>query len=99
MNSSEFSSFYEVENDYEPEKNKSSKIMTIYEKTNLIGLRLEQLAMGSPSLLNGETLNKCNNIHEVAEKELELKVLPYMIRRNLGNNTKEVWRIKDMFIP
>ena len=62
-------------------------------------MRLEQLAMGSPSLLNGETLNKCNNIHEVAEKELELKVLPYMIRRNLGNNTKEVWRIKDMFIP
>ena len=99
MSATDFSSYVEVENDYEPERNKSSNIMTIYEKTNIIGLRLEQLAMGAPSLLDDVDLKKCKNIHEVAERELELKLLPYMIQRNLGNNTKEVWRIKDMFIP
>tara|TARA_B100000405_G_scaffold207145_1_gene145709 strand:+ start:4877 stop:5179 length:303 start_codon:yes stop_codon:yes gene_type:complete len=96
---SEFSSFTEIEQNYQPDKNKSSNIMTVYEKTNLIGLRLEQLAMGAPSLLDDDDLQKCENIHQVAEKELELKLLPYMVQRNLGNNTKEVWKIRDMFIP
>ena len=96
---SEFSSFTEIEQIYQPDKNKSSNIMTVYQKTNLIGLRLEQLAMGAPSLLDDDDLQKCENIHQVAEKELELKLLPYMVQRNLGNNTKEVWKIRDMFIP
>ncbi len=96
---SDFSSFTEIEQNYQPDKNKSSNIMTVYEKTNLIGLRLEQLAMGAPSLLDDDDLQKCENIHQVAEKELELKLLPYMVQRNLGNNTKEVWKIRDMFIP
>ena len=99
MSASEFSSFEEVEGNYDPHKNKSSNIMTIYEKTNLIGLRLEQLAMGAPSLLDSDELQTCKNIHEVAEKELERKKLPYMIRRNLGNNNTEVWKVNDMFIP
>lgn len=99
MSASEFSSFEEVEGNYNPNKNKSSNIMTIYEKTNLIGLRLEQLAMGAPSLLDSDELQTCKNIHEVAEKELAQKKLPYMIRRNLGNNNQEVWKVNDMFIP
>ncbi len=99
MSTAEFSSFEEVEENYNPNNNKSSNIMTIYEKTNLIGLRLEQLAMGAPSLLDSDQLQECKDIHEVAEKELQQKKLPYMIKRNLGNNYKEVWKVEDMFIP
>lgn len=95
----EIKTYDDIENEYAPSLNKSSNIMTVYEKTNIIGLRLEQLAMGAPSLLDDETLKKCNSIKEVAQEELERKLLPYMIRRNLGNNVKEYWKLRDMFIP
>ena len=92
-----FESFTDVHSNYDPSKNKSRNIMTIYEKTNVIGLRLEQLAFGAPPLLNESELENCNSLRDIAELELKNHVLPFMICRNI-NNTKEYWKLRDMVI-
>lgn len=77
----------------------SRNILTKYEKTTLIGVRIEQLAYGSPTTLNEEEKKKCKNITEIAEKELQLGVIPFMIYRHLPNRTEEYWKIEDLIIP
>lgn len=76
----------------------TNNILTKYEKTTLIGVRLEQLAFGSPSLLTPEQLNACSNMVEIAELELKEKLLPFKIRRTLPNNTEEEWALNEMII-
>lgn len=77
----------------------SRNILTKYEKTTLIGVRIEQLAYGSPTTLNADEKNKCKTITEIAEKELELSLIPFMIYRHLPNRTEEYWKIEDLIIP
>jgi DNA-directed RNA polymerase subunit K/omega len=76
----------------------SRNILTKYEKTTLIGVRIEQLAYGSPTTLDEEQKNKCRDITEMAEKELELGVIPFMIYRHLPNRTEEYWKINDLIV-
>lgn len=92
-----FDSFTDVLSKYDPSKNKSRNIMTIYEKTNVIGLRLEQLAFGAPSLLDKSQLEKCKSLRDIVDLELKNNLLPFMICRNI-NNTKEYWKLRDMVI-
>ena len=76
----------------------SRNILTKYEKTTIIGVRIEQLAYGSSSTLSEEDKKTCKNITEIAEKELALGVIPFMICRHLPNRTEEYWKLKDMNI-
>lgn len=76
----------------------TSNILTKYEKTTLIGVRIEQLAFGSPSLLSPEQLKSCITMEEIAELELNQKLLPFKIRRTLPNNTEEEWSLKEMIV-
>ena len=76
----------------------SRNILTKYEKTTIIGVRIEQLAYGSPSTLSEEDKKTCKNITEIAEKELSLGVIPFMICRHLPNRTEEYWKLKDMIV-
>tara|TARA_Y100000389_G_C17425582_1_gene499336 strand:+ start:514 stop:810 length:297 start_codon:yes stop_codon:yes gene_type:complete len=76
----------------------SRNILTKYERTTIIGVRIEQLAYGSPSTLSDEDKVSCKNITEIAEKELVLGVIPFMICRNLPNRTEEYWKLKDLII-
>ena len=64
------------------EKN-STNVMTKYEKTNVIGLRIEQLSFGSKCLLSEDDLKSCNSIEDIAKKELELNLLPFIIQRQI----------------
>lgn len=93
-----FISLDEIGNDYDPSKNVSSPIMTVYEKTNVIGLRLEQLSFGSKSMLSDEDYAKCNSLRDVVDSELKQKLIPYMIQRNISHHSKEFWKVKDMII-
>nr|QOI90426.1 hypothetical protein HWQ62_00290 [Pyramimonas orientalis virus] len=77
----------------------SRNVLTKYEKTTLIGVRLEQLSYGSPSTLTDEEKKNCKNITEMAEMELKTGVIPFMICRHLPNRTEEYWKIKDLIIP
>jgi DNA-directed RNA polymerase subunit K/omega len=92
-----FDSFSDITSTYDPSKNKSRNIMTCYEKTNIIGFRLEQLAFGAKPMLDADDLKKCTTIRDIVMMELKKNVLPFIICRNI-NNGKEYWKIRDMII-
>jgi DNA-directed RNA polymerase subunit K/omega len=79
-------------------KKLSRNILTKYEKTTLIGVRVEQLSYGCVSTLTNEQKKDCQNIREMAESELKLGVIPLMLCRHLPNKTEEYWKIKDLII-
>lgn len=84
---------------YDPRKNITSSIMSIYEKTNILGSRIRQLENGAPTFLSREMLEDLNgNIRRIAEIELEQKKLPYIIVRKLPNDNIEYWKLNDLII-
>ncbi len=54
--------------------------LTRYERARIIGVRALQISLGAPVLIPVEKLRLKDPI-EIATKELELKVLPMIIRR------------------
>lgn len=93
------SNFNELVANYNPLNNSSKNIMTKYERTAIVGVRMEQLAYGAPSTLSIEQLKKYNNIKDIANEELNQKIIPFMLLRTLPNKSQEYWRISDMIIP
>jgi DNA-directed RNA polymerase I, II, and III subunit RPABC2 len=77
-------------------KHITTPIMTKYEKTRILGLRISQLNNGAPSLYVPENMIIDNNI--IAEIELRDKLLPFIVSRPLPNGSKEHWRIQDLEI-
>lgn len=74
------------------------KFLTKYEIASLIGVRIEQLSFGSPSLLNEEDIKSCSNLEQIAQLELKKKLLPFKISRTLPNNSQEISSITNMLI-
>jgi DNA-directed RNA polymerase I, II, and III subunit RPABC2 len=71
-------------------------ILTKYEKTRIIGIRLKQLNNGAePYIKVAEDIIDNNYI---AEKELKDKKIPFIIQRPIANNTFEYWRVEDLEI-
>lgn len=93
----DFDSFEDLSEKYESlvKGNRTRNILTSYEKTNVIGLRMEQLAFGAFPNLSENDLRECKNVRDIAEKELISKKLPYIIYRP---TEKEYWKLKDMII-
>jgi DNA-directed RNA polymerase subunit K/omega len=83
---------------YDTSKNKSTNRLTIYEKTNIVGVRMEQLAFGAQSYLDYEEEMELHSIKLIAHRELEKKRIPFILCRSMPNNTKEYWRLEDMHI-
>lgn len=80
------------------EKHTTVPILTKYEKTRILGIRVSQLNEGAPRYINfgNEHVIIDNNV--IAEKELRMKKLPFIISRPLPNGEKEHWRLKDLEI-
>jgi DNA-directed RNA polymerase I, II, and III subunit RPABC2 len=74
---------------------KTVPILTKYEKTRILGLRVSQLNEGAPRYIKSNTIID-NNI--IAEKELRHKKLPFIISRPLPNGKKEYWKLQDLEI-
>ena len=75
---------------------KTIPILTKYEKTKILGIRLKQLNTGSrPYITVSEDI--LDNF-VIANKELEQKKIPIIIERPLPNNTFEYWKLKDLDI-
>ena len=73
---------------------KTIPILTKYEKTKIIGIRLKQLNNGAkPYVAISDTILD-NNI--IVNLELTQKVLPFIVSRPLPNNTYEYWRLQDL---
>ena len=71
-------------------------ILSKYEKTRIIGVRLKQLNNGAEPYINVSEDIIDNNY--IAEKELKLKKIPFIIQRPIANNTFEYWRLEDLEI-
>lgn len=81
------------------EFHKTLPFLTKYEKTRILGQRTKQINSGAKPYIdiNREFNNKRvidGNI--IALKELELKRIPFIIRRPLPNGGSEYWRLQDL---
>jgi len=70
-------------------------ILSKYEKTKLIGLRVAQLNKGAvPYVQLKHTTILDNSL--IAEKELKEKKMPFIIMRPLLNGKSEYWNVSDL---
>ena len=78
------------------ELHKTIPILTKYEKTKILGIRLKQLNNGSLPYVKVKENILDNFI--IAKIELKQKKLPFIIQRPLPNNTFEYWKLEDLEI-
>ena len=76
------------------EFHKTVPILSKYEKTKLIGIRSKQLLEGAEPLISVD--NQIIDTNLIAQKELEQKLLPFIIKRPLPNGQIEYWKIQDL---
>jgi DNA-directed RNA polymerase subunit K/omega len=69
-------------------------ILSKYEKTKIIGIRVSQLNKGATPYIKLNTKVLDNSL--IAEKELLEKRLPFIIRRPIPNGYFEYWNINDL---
>lgn len=89
----------ELMSTYDPRSNKTSKILTRYERANLLGLRTEQIARGAKPLLEDSEFSFDElSPADLALEELRQKRTPYIVVRNLPDGSREYWKVKDMVV-
>ncbi len=71
---------------------KTFPFLTKYEKTRIIGVRIEQLSRGAKPNINTKGLK---SILEIAEEELRQRKTPFIIVRPLPNGQYEYWKIEE----
>lgn len=73
---------------------KTLPFLTKYEKTRILGVRTKQLNQGAEPFIkvDGSLIDS----EVIAEKELENKVLPFIIVRPLPSGKKEFWKLEDL---
>jgi len=78
------------------ELHKTISILTKYEKTKILGIRVKQLNSGAEPYI---TVNeKIIDNYLIAQMELEQKKIPFIIQRPLPNNSFEYWKLQDLDI-
>ncbi len=71
-------------------------ILSKYEKTRLLGLRAKQISEGAQIFV--EVDDKIIDSYLIALKELEMKKMPFIIRRPIPGGGSEYWRLSDLEI-
>jgi DNA-directed RNA polymerase I, II, and III subunit RPABC2 len=69
--------------------------LTRFERARIIGQRAGQINSGSTPFVKNIPANIIDG-HIIAEMELALKSVPFIIRRPLPNGGSEYWRVKDL---
>jgi len=79
---------------------KTRNILNIYERTAIIGTRIQQLVNGAETTLSETQLSNLKDKHPrtIAYTELQLKKIPMKLQRQLPNGEIEIWRLEDMII-
>lgn len=80
---------------YNPGSNISKNVMTKYEKTKILGVRMEQIVRGAPPLVS---FKEGDSVRDIVTKELAERCLPFIVVRTLPNNVKEIYKLEDMII-
>ena len=73
----------------------TSRFMTKYERARILGTRALQISMNAPVMVDLEGLT---DPLKIAEKELEQRKIPLIVRRYLPDGTYEDWPINDLTI-
>jgi DNA-directed RNA polymerase I, II, and III subunit RPABC2 len=89
----EYSNFQDT---YNPAKNTTMNIISLYEKTAIMGLRMQQIAKGASSTLPRDITSKMTSLQEIVDEEYRQKKIPFIICRKLPDNTCEFWKIEDL---
>ena len=76
------------------ENHKTYPILSKYEKTKIIGLRVSQLNKGAKPFIKLKHRIIDNIL--IAEKELQDKVLPFIIMRPIPSSISEYWKVSDL---
>ena len=86
---------HEVLKNYDTLKktNKSVPVLSRYEEAKIIGLRAQQLALGAKPCVEPDLHTQ--SVIEIAEKELQYRKIPFIIKRKIGNEI-EYWKIDDI---
>merc|ERR1719472_675349 len=76
-------------------KRATTRYMTKYERARVLGTRALQISMGAPVMvvLAGET-----DPLEIANKELQSKKIPLMVRRYLPDGSFEDWGVDELVV-
>lgn len=73
---------------------KTVPILTKFEKAKILGLRVSQLNNGSESFVKVNE-NIIDNFI-IAERELDAKLLPFIVSRPIPNGKTEYWKLEDL---
>ena len=84
-----------VMNNYEKNKKryKTNPSITLFEKTRVLSERASQIDNGS--IIYIQNPERFENSYQIACKEYELQVIPFIIKRNIGNSV-EYWKLEDL---
>lgn len=86
-------SYQDIIDNYNTSKNSSMNVLTKFEKTKIIGTRMEQIARGATPYVSTKGLT---NIKSIVMKEFEERKIPFIIKRHLPNGVCEYWKLKDL---
>jgi len=75
------------------ENKKTRPVLTKYEKTTILGTRMEQLQRNAEPYV---PVKLPFDPREIALEEIRQKKLPFKVCRTLPDGSKEVWRLEDM---
>ncbi len=87
-------SYKQIMANYDTSKYISTNVLTKFEKTKIIGSRMEQLARGATPYVSTKGLN---DIKSIVMKEMDEKKIPFIVTRSLPNGKKEYWKLKDLY--
>lgn len=85
--------FQDIMENYNPSLNTSMNVLTKFERSKIIGTRMEQLARGAIPFVNVRGLT---SIKQIALKELEEKKTPFIVARTMPGGNKEYYKLSDM---
>ena len=90
-NSDEFYKSYDV-----TKNNITRAQLNKYERTAIISLRAEQLSNGASTFIDSSELDDIVSVMDIAMMEFKRKLIPFIIKRPISNNTFELWRLSDL---
>ena len=70
--------------------------LTKYEKTRILGVRTKQINEGAPLFVEADA--SIIDGYIIAEKELQERKIPFIIRRPIPNGGSEYWKVSDLEI-
>jgi DNA-directed RNA polymerase subunit K/omega len=84
-----------IMNSYDVSKNICNARITRYEKSEIMGARVTQLANGAPPMIKIEPDEQLT-IQEIVKREYDEGVIPYIVERRIGADHIEYWKFRDL---